>query len=154
MTRVETIEESVTLPLELVPTIGNHSGVPFAVIEASAHVKLWHLIGWNDNVSGTVDQALDAEDYLEAPEGSNAVAAAEVLAKMLGKGTQSDAYTEKVDEWVKSVSIKPSPQLLDKAKRTLVRVAGDNSELKELWEEAGSDEWAASIKALQAAISA
>jgi hypothetical protein len=105
-------------------------------------------------VEQTLDQALDAEDYLEAPEGSNAVAAVEVLAKMLGKGTQSDAYTEKVDEWIKSVSAKPGPQLLDKAKRTLVRVAGDNSELKELWEEAGSDEWAASIRALQAAISA
>ena len=105
-------------------------------------------------VEQALDQALEAEDYLEAPEGSNAVAAAEVLAKMLGKGTQSDAYTEKADEWVKSVSIKPSPQLLDKARRTLDRVAGGNSELKELWEEAGSDEWTASIKALQAAISA
>jgi hypothetical protein len=105
-------------------------------------------------VEQAIDQALDAEDYLEAPEGSNAVAAVEVLAKLLGKGTQSDAYTEKVDEWVKSVSIKPSIELLDKAKRVLVRVASDNSELKELWEEAGSDEWPASIKALQAAISA
>lgn len=105
-------------------------------------------------IEQAIDQALDAEDYLEAPEGTNAVAAVEVLAKLLGKGTQSDAYTEKVDEWVKSVSIKPSAELLDKAKRVLVRVAGENSELQELWGEAGSDEWAASIKALQVAISA
>lgn len=105
-------------------------------------------------VEKALDQALDAEDCLEAPEGANAVAAAEILAKMLGKGTQSDAYTKQVDEWVRSVSVKPSPQLLDKAKRALVRVAGDNSELRELWEEAGSDEWAASVKALQAVISA
>ena len=105
-------------------------------------------------IEQAIVQALDVEDYLEAPEGTNAVAAVEVLAKLLGKGTQSDAYTEKVDEWVKSVSIKPSAELLDKAKRVLVRVAGENSELQDLWGEAGSDEWAASIKALQVAISA
>lgn len=105
-------------------------------------------------VEQALNQALEAEDYLEAPEGSNAVAAVEVLAKMLGKGTQSDAYTEKIDEWIKSVSVKPTPQLLDKAKQALIRVAGDNSELKELWEESGSNEWSASIKALQAAIGA
>ena len=105
-------------------------------------------------VEQALDQVLGAEGYLEAPEGSNAVAAVEVLAKLLGKGTQSDAYTEKIDEWVKSVSIKPSMELLDKAKRALVRVASENSELKELWEESESYEWSASIKALQAAISA
>jgi hypothetical protein len=105
-------------------------------------------------VERAIDEALNTEEYLEAPEGSNAVAAVEVLAKLLGKGTQSDSYTEKVDEWVKSVSITPSPELIDKAKRVLVRVVGENSELQELWGEAGSDEWAASIKALQVAISA
>ncbi|MDR7152653.1 NAD-dependent SIR2 family protein deacetylase [Hydrogenophaga palleronii] len=105
-------------------------------------------------VEQALDQALDAEEYLEAPEGSNAVAAVEVLAKLLGQGTQSDAYTEKVDEWVKSAGVKPSTELLEKAKRALVRVAGENSELQELWAEAGSDEWIASIKALQVAISA
>ncbi|PLK49479.1 DUF4259 domain-containing protein [Uliginosibacterium sp. TH139] len=105
-------------------------------------------------VERAIDEALNAEEYLEAPEGSNAVAAVEVLAKLLGKGTQLDSYTEKVYEWVKSVSITPSPELIDKAKRVLVRVAGENSELQELWGEAGPDEWAASIKALQVAISA
>ena len=104
-------------------------------------------------VEQALDQALDAEDYLEAPDGSNAVAAVEVLAKMLGKGTQSDSYTEKIDEWLESVSVKPSKELLDKAKRVLVRVLGENSELKELWDDAGVDEWSDSIRALQAAIS-
>jgi hypothetical protein len=103
-------------------------------------------------VEQAFDEALEAEEYLEAPEGSNAVAAAEVLARMLGKGTQADAYTEKVDEWIKSVSVRPSPELLAKAQRVLVRVLGDDSELKELWEEAGADEWVASMKALQAAM--
>ena len=103
-------------------------------------------------VEQAIDDALDVQGFLEVPEGSHAVAAVEVLAKLLGKGTQSDAYTEKVDQWVRSVDIKPCMELLDKAQRVLVRVAGDNSELKALWEEAGSEEWMASIKALEAAI--
>lgn len=104
-------------------------------------------------IEEALDEALDAEDYLEAPEGSNAVAAVEVLAKLLGRGTQTDAYTEKVDAWVKSVSVQPSAQLLAKANRALARVTDENSELNELWEEAGSDEWLASVNALRAAIS-
>ncbi|MBD9390707.1 DUF4259 domain-containing protein [Acidovorax sp. ACV01] len=105
-------------------------------------------------VEAALDQALEVEDYLEAPEGSNAIAAVEVLAKLLGRGTQADSYTEKIDEWVKSVSIQPSPELLEKAKQVLARVVGEDSELKELWDEAGSHEWTASITALQQAISA
>lgn len=93
-------------------------------------------------IEQAINQALEVEDYLEAPEGTYAVAAVEVLAKLLGRGTQSDAYTEKVDEWVNSVHIKPSAELLDKAQRVLVRVAGENSELQELWGESDSDEWA------------
>ncbi|WP_157670885.1 DUF4259 domain-containing protein [Chitinibacter sp. GC72] len=104
-------------------------------------------------VEQALDDALEAEDYLEAPEGANAVAAVEVLAKLLGKGTQSDAYTEKIDEWIKTVNEQPSTALLDKAKRVLERVSAEDSELFELWAEAGNREWAASINTLKAAIS-
>ena len=105
-------------------------------------------------IDSTLDKALEAEEYLEAPDASEAVAAVEVLAKLLGKGTQTDSYTEKVDEWVKSVSVKPDAALLAKAKRVLERVLGENSELRELWNESGSEEWIASIAALQRAVSA
>lgn len=105
-------------------------------------------------IESTLDKVLETAGYLEAPDASEAVAAVEVLAKLLGKGTQTDSYTEKVDEWVKSVSLKPGEALLDKAKRVLERVLGENSELRELWEESGSEEWIASIAALQSAVSA
>jgi hypothetical protein len=95
---------------------------------------------------------LASEDYLEAPEASEAVAAVEVLAKLLGKGTQSDSYTEKVDEWVNSVSLIPDSALLTKARLALDRVLSENSELRELWEETESTEWQDSIRALQIAI--
>ncbi|WP_417067100.1 DUF4259 domain-containing protein [Niveibacterium terrae] len=104
-------------------------------------------------VETALDQALEAEDYLEAPEASTAVAAVEVLAKLRGRGTQTDSYTKKIDEWVKSVNIQPGPELIKKAMRLLARVVSENSELKELWDEAGPDEWVASITALHKAIS-
>ncbi|WP_348945398.1 DUF4259 domain-containing protein [Chitinibacter sp. FCG-7] len=104
-------------------------------------------------VEQALDDALEAEDYLEAPEGANAVAAVEVLAKLLGKGTQSDAYTEKIDEWIKTVNEQPSTALLEKAKRVLERVSAEDSELHDLWSEVGNKEWAASIDVLKAAIS-
>ena len=106
------------------------------------------------HVEAAFDAVLDTEGYLEAPEASCAVAAVEVLAKLLGKGTQSDAYTEKVDGWVKKVHAKPSRSLLEKARAVLARVRGEESELKELWHEGDATEWEASLDSLQAAVSA
>jgi hypothetical protein len=105
-------------------------------------------------VEAALDAVLEAEGYVEAPEASCAVAAVEVLAKLLGKGTQSDASTEGVDEWVKKVRAKPARPLLEKAGLALARVRGDESELKELWHEGDAADWEASLDSLQAAVSA
>lgn len=106
-----------------------------------------------------IEQALDkvlavGTEYLEAPEAEEAIAAIEVLAKLLGKGTQSDAYTQKVDAWVKTISSEPSTALLEKGKRVLQRVTSVDSELFELWEEEGGNSWKESIGSLRSAISA
>lgn len=105
-------------------------------------------------VEAALDAVLEAEGYVEAPEASCAVAAVEVLAKLLGKGTQSDAYTDKVDAWVKKVRANPSRSLLEKARLALERVRGDESELKELWHEGDATEWEASLDSLRVAVSA
>ena len=92
------------------------------------------------------------DDYLEADDGFVIVAAAEVVAKLLGKGTQQDSYTEQVDEWVKSVDFQPSADLLAKAQTALDLVLGEESELKELWSEAEEedrDAWYSNIEALK-----
>lgn len=104
-------------------------------------------------IEEALDNVLEADDDLDAPDASIAVAAVEVLAKLLGKGTQMDAYTEEIDEWVKSISIKPDAALIAKANRALDRVLDENSELRELWEEGGADDWLQSINALRTAIS-
>ena len=105
-------------------------------------------------IEEALDRVLEEEEYVEAPEASDAIAAVEVLAKILGKGTQADAYTEKVDEWVKTISVKPSTELLEKARRALNRILAENSELRELWEEGESEEWEGSVSALHSAIGA
>lgn len=103
-------------------------------------------------VASALKCAADSGEYLDADEAVEAVAAAEVLAKALGRGTQSDAYTGKVDAWLASIPAKPSPELSALAQRALAKVLGPESELRELWEE--SDEfalWEASVVALQSA---
>lgn len=87
-------------------------------------------------VAQAIQEVLDnGSDYLDAGLAVEAVAAAEVLAKALGRGTQADAYTEEVDAWLKSVAEKPSSELLSKARDALNRIMGPDSELRELWEE-------------------
>ncbi|WP_163831844.1 DUF4259 domain-containing protein [Spartinivicinus ruber] len=101
----------------------------------------------------TIDKALSADqDYLEASEGEEAIAAVEVIAKILGRGTQSDAYTADVDNWVKNIGLKPSSELIAKANKVLILVMSDKSELVELWE--GQDKWKRTIEKLTEAINA
>lgn len=95
----------------------------------------------------------NGEEYLEAPDAEEAIAAAEVLAKVLGRGTQTDAYTESVDRWVGNLKSTPSAELRRKASEALLRVMAEDSEITELWSEAeGAKEWRASIDRLRAAI--
>lgn len=94
-------------------------------------------------------------EYLDASVAEEAVAAAETLAHLLGRGAQMDSYTEKVQQWAKSVSARPNPALKNKARQALQRVLADGSELRELWEETEEfSDWQKSIRTLQVAIGA
>ena len=82
---------------------------------------------WAYDLEGKTDFSLVAQaiqnvldngaDYLDSDVAVEAVAASEVLAKALGRGTQSDAYTEKVDAWLRSVATKPSSSRLPRPRR-------------------------------------
>ena len=75
------------------------------------------------------------------------------LQSRLGKGTQSDVYTEKVDQWLETISEQPSDDLLSLAKRVLERIVADDSELKELWLESDEYElWLGNIQQLKDAL--
>lgn len=107
-------------------------------------------------VAKALQAVLDnGSDYLDSDLASEAIAAVEVLAKALGRGTQTDSYTEEVDAWVESIAAKPSQDLLLKANGALTRIMGPDSELRELWEESDDfGSWGSSIKALQSAVGA
>jgi hypothetical protein len=95
------------------------------------------------------------DEYLESPEAEEAIAAAEVVAKMLGKGTQIDAYTEKIDEWVSQMATQPTIELRRKAAASLRRILAPNSELPELWAESDeAEEWTSSMQRLIGAVEA
>src|SRR6185369_8090049 len=75
---------------------------------------------WAYDVEDTDDLSLvesafgaveEAEDNLEAPDASNALAACEVLARLKGKAGYKNSYTAKVDEWVAAHPLAPSVAL-------------------------------------------
>jgi len=136
--------------------VGTWSHEPFG--NDSANDWAYDLDGQTDFslVAQAVQAVLDnGNDYLDADVAVEAVAAAEVLAKALGRGTQADAYTEKVDAWLESIAVKPSPDLLSKAQAALTRIVGPDSELRELWEDSDDFEsWQSSVRALRSAVGA
>ncbi len=101
----------------------------------------------------TMDKVLAPSEYVEAADAEAAVAAVEVLAKLLGRGTQVDTYTEAVDAWVVSMPQTPTRSLLEKAEQTLERILSQDSESLELWAEtADFAAWQESLAILRAAI--
>ncbi len=80
-------------------------------------------------------------DYLEAPECSCALAAAEIIAAALGRPAAE--MPEEAMDWLNDHSreVADRVELLEMARRAVARIQ-ENSELKDLWDEADSlDEW-------------
>ena len=112
------------------------------------------------NDLGFVESTFDAllavgDDYLEAPEACEAIAAAEVVARLQGRSGGQDASSGSVDAWVERVKLQPSAILIDKARRALDRILAAPSELLELWEDAEPlGAWQAEVNKLKARVSA
>lgn len=108
------------------------------------------------NDLGLVESTLDAvlaigDDYLEAPEAAEAIAAVEVVARLRGRPGKTDADAEAVDKWVALVKLEASPALIAKARRALDRILTEPSELMELWDESeDAAAWRASVEDLKA----
>jgi len=81
----------------------------------------------------------ERDDYLELPESSVAVAAAEVVAALRGRPVPG--LPDAVQEFVAHIAAPPSSALVSAALRALERVE-TKSELQELWDETDSrTEW-------------
>ena len=86
------------------------------------------------------------EDYLELTESSAALAAAEVVAALLGK--PSATLTDEAQECVRNFKLKPTDKLRAAAQKAIARVQTD-SELKELWDESDdAAQWQATVQDL------
>lgn len=87
-------------------------------------------------VETTLDNVIDStEAELEAPFAAEALAALEVIARLLGKPGADDPATAEVTVWVEHCKKKITPPLLEKAKLAFERIMAEASELRQLWQE-------------------
>ncbi|MBV9470271.1 MAG: DUF4259 domain-containing protein [Abitibacteriaceae bacterium] len=88
------------------------------------------------------------DEYLEAPESSMALAAAEVVAAL--KGAPHAQLPEELQEFAKRTRIKADQQLVDLALAAIERIR-TSSELKDLWQEneTPSPKWLAAVTDLE-----
>jgi hypothetical protein len=86
-------------------------------------------------------------DYLEAPDATEGLAAAEIVARLKGSPGQQTGYTASIDAWIKGLKTGVSDELVEKAKRSIVRILTEPSELLELWTASDDfDGWKRSVE--------
>ena len=102
-------------------------------------------------VETTLDNVIDSqEDELEAPFAAEALAALDVIARLLGKPGAPDPATEEVDEWVAACKKKVTPQILEKARLAFDKIVAESSELRQLWQDSEHfDDWQQDVAALR-----
>ena len=96
-----------------------------------------------DALSVVVDTPIDEQP--EAPDCSNALAAAEIVAAALGH--RGPELPTEASVWISAHASLVEPGLIALATGAVERIAID-SELKDLWDEAGDDAWAAGVSDL------
>jgi hypothetical protein len=88
-----------------------------------------------------LEVAQSVPGYLDASDGAQAMAAAEVIAAAAGR--RGADLPEEVEAWLDTVRPEPTPDDLELARLAVERVRGPRSELAELWADSPSkDEWA------------
>jgi hypothetical protein len=94
-------------------------------------------------LEGTLDKAASAGDaYLEVSDGAEALAAGEIIARLLGRPGDLTPRTAKIDDWVAGLKQAPNAQLVDKAVQAVTRVMTEPSELMEIWIDSDNfDDW-------------
>jgi hypothetical protein len=90
------------------------------------------------------------DTYLEAPDGQVAWAAAAVVAA--ADNPSAVTLPDDVTKWLDVHREARPPGARPLALQAVQRVLADNSELVELWQEAGQDEWRANVEKVAAAL--
>jgi len=89
--------------------------------------------------------------YIDGSDAEIALAACEVLACLKGNVSTPDACPEEVRNWIATQSKTPPHSLVERGAKIIDRVLGEQSELRECWEEANDAEpWIAAVDDLRA----
>jgi hypothetical protein len=110
---------------------------------------VWELADAEDTtiLEEAFSRVLETEDYLELPESSVAVAAAEIVAALGGR--PADKLPEEATAFVGRIGAPPSAALVRSALNALESVR-TRSELQELWDESESGaEWREALEGLE-----
>jgi hypothetical protein len=120
----------------------------------------------NDNASEYADGVADGTDlspveraldkvvkakvnYVAASDGAEALAACEIIARLLGHQGETTPRDSKIDEWIESIKLAPSSELIEKAQAAISRVMTERSELKLLWMDSNDfDAWKHAVEDL------
>lgn len=95
------------------------------------------------------DNMLTSTEYVEAPDASQAIAAAEILAAALGRPTPAALREDELGQWISRIRPAVEPELVDRARDALTRILAPQSELRELWEDTAEfQDWQAAVKEL------
>ena len=103
-----------------------------------------------DLIAGTLSTVAEmgADGYLEAPDCSVGLAAAEVVAAL--KGAPNPDMPDEAKDCLSKLKLKVEPSMVSLASRAVERIK-TNSELKELWDESENPaEWYAAVGNLEA----
>jgi len=91
---------------------------------------------------------MDVGEYLEAPECSVGIAAAEVVATL--RNAPNPSLPDETKNCLSNLEIKADPSMVTLALKAIERIK-TNSELKELWDESEiPDEWYQAVGSLEA----
>lgn len=118
--------------------------------------------GSTEHVRGALTVAAErpGDEYLESPEGSEALVAAEMVAAARGKPVAADAYSEAALTWAREHPDIGTADWVTLAQRAVSRVLAPESELRELWrDDDGADpdaarEWTGAVEDLQSRLTA
>ena len=106
-------------------------------------------------VREAIARVLDADDYLEAPDAQQGLAACEVIAAGLDHPNAAAQAEEELMAWLTRVKPVMDSVIALQATKAIDRILAPDSELRELWEE--SDEfadWQADVAGLRARLQA
>lgn len=101
----------------------------------------------------TLDNVLTSTEYVEAPDASQAIVAAEVVAAALGRASPAAARNKPLMAWIVRIRPRIDATLAMQCADAVSRILAPNSELRELWEASDAfAEWRAALEELRSQV--